>query len=148
MCEAHYARWRRHGDPGGPELKVARHDPSATERRCTGCGAVKPIDLFHRVSRGSGYVSRCKSCRNAEISIIQRKRRYGLTDEDYQSMLREQGGRCAVCGSTERLCVDHDHSTGAVRKILCDYCNKALGLIEDDPRRLRALAEYIEAHAS
>jgi hypothetical protein len=148
MCDTHYARWRRNGDPGTAELRTIRFTADMTDKRCTGCGEVKPLDSFHRVSRAGQYVARCKACRNAEISIIQRKRRYGLSGEEYVAMLDRQNGSCAVCGSTKRLCVDHDHSTGAIRKILCDFCNKALGMVEDDAQRLRALADYIESHIS
>lgn len=70
-------------------------------------------------------------------------------------MLEEQAGKCAVCGDgngqiqkstgrTRRLHVDHDHRTGKIRALLCSKCNAALGSANDDPRRLRDLAEYLE----
>lgn len=49
-------------------------------------------------------------------------------------------------GHHEKLCVDHDHETGKVRKLLCHNCNRALGLLRDDPALLRKSAEYIEQH--
>lgn len=53
---------------------------------------------------------------------------YGITDAEYVAILEHQGGHCAVCGKargiTRRLCVDHDHQTGAVRGLLCDPCNR------------------------
>lgn len=62
-------------------------------------------------------------------------------------MLADQGGLCAICRQPERtarnqvLAVDHDHSTGEVRGLLCSHCNRAVGLLADDPARLiRALA--------
>lgn len=75
---------------------------------------------------------------------------YGLTPEQYAEMLEEQGGVCAICGTDEwpgkgnRPHVDHDHSTGRVRGILCSHCNHGLGKFRDDPERLRAAAEYLE----
>jgi len=42
------------------------------------------------------------------------------------------------------LVVDHDHSTGRVRKLLCNACNLAIGMVQEDPARLRALAAYLE----
>lgn len=75
---------------------------------------------------------------------------YGLTPERYVEMLEEQGGVCAICGTDEwpgkdnRPHVDHDHSTGRVRGILCSHCNHGLGKFRDDPKRLRAAAEYLE----
>jgi hypothetical protein len=72
--------------------------------------------------------------------------KYDMT-ASYSEMLIAQGGVCAVCGKPPdryRLCVDHDHETGKVRALLCHSCNRALGYAGDDPRRLRALAEYLE----
>lgn len=55
---------------------------------------------------------------------------------------------CDVCGGVNangrKIHVDHDHTTGAVRGFLCSGCNSALGLVKEDPERLRKLAEYIE----
>ena len=70
-------------------------------------------------------------------------------------MLSGQGGLCAICGqppkpdgvrAAGRLHVDHDHVTGAVRALLCNECNRALGYLRDDPNLMRAAAEYVELH--
>lgn len=53
---------------------------------------------------------------------------------------------CAICGQPKEV-LDHDHSTGAVREPLCNNCNRTLGLMADDPARLRAAADYLEKHA-
>lgn len=61
-----------------------------------------------------------------------RKRRYGLTKERHAEMLAEQGGGCAICGrSDKRLVVDHGHRDMAVRGLLCDMCNHAIGYLEN-----------------
>lgn len=56
------------------------------------------------------------------------------------------GDRCAVCGEVprRRLDADHSHATGAFRGYLCGRCNKTLGLVEDSPELLRALAAYLK----
>lgn len=75
---------------------------------------------------------------------------YGMPVEEYRQRLDAQGGRCAICGDEpaegKRLNVDHNHATGAVRDLLCQWCNQALGNAKDEPRRLRAMAEYLERH--
>lgn len=71
------------------------------------------------------------------------KRKYGITPEKFDEMSASQNGACAVCGSTERLVIDHDHETGAVRGLLCNSCNLALGLAGDSVDRLMALAAYL-----
>jgi hypothetical protein len=78
-------------------------------------------------------------------------RRFGMTLADYDRMLAAQGGGCACCGSTvnksgRRLGVDHDHGTGAVRGILCHYCNAGIGHFGDDTARLRLAIAYLEKH--
>jgi hypothetical protein len=58
-----------------------------------------------------------------------RAKQLGVTTEQYEAMLRAQGGGCAICGNppkTRRLDVDHDHKTGQVRGLLCHRCNRAL----------------------
>jgi len=76
------------------------------------------------------------------------KKRYGLTVEQFDTMLAAQGGKCAVCRSPEpggkgTWHVDHDHSTERVRGILCHGCNTGSKLT-DDPALLRAKANYLE----
>lgn len=82
-----------------------------------------------------------------------RLKTYGLTEVDYQRMLATQNGRCAICGTTQGrrksddhpLYVDHDHKTGKVRGLLCQPCNSALGMFEDDPERLRKAIAYLSS---
>lgn len=81
--------------------------------------------------------------RRAEI-----KRRYGLSIEQWDAMLIAQSGRCGIClDPMQDPHVDHDHSTGAVRELLCSSCNNGLGRFRDDPERLERAAAYLRAHA-
>lgn len=71
---------------------------------------------------------------------------YGLTKEDYMSKLVSQKHVCAVCelpNSIKSLAVDHCHNTSKVRGLLCDKCNTALGLLDEDIERTQRLIEYI-----
>lgn len=77
------------------------------------------------------------------------KRRFGITPQDYDAMLKAQGGVCAICGTAdpspwEWLCVDHCHSTNTVRGLLCAHCNNMLGHARDKPETLRAAISYLE----
>ena len=78
--------------------------------------------------------------------------RYGLTLEDYEEILAAQGGACAACGGDEGdvqtansafLYVDHCHTTGKVRGLLCDGCNRAIGFLRDDAHRAWLLIHYL-----
>lgn len=78
-------------------------------------------------------------------------RKFGLTPEAYVALVEAQGGGCAVCGvercgDGRRLHVDHDHTTGRVRGVLCAECNTSLGKMRDDPSLLRRLADYAEGN--
>ena len=73
-------------------------------------------------------------------------RRYGLTVAEYNRLLLEQQNVCFICKKTNKqkmLGVDHDHKTGQVRGLLCDLCNRALGLLHDDISLLRRAIGYL-----
>lgn len=79
----------------------------------------------------------------------QLRSKYGISLDDYNRMLEEQGGGCAICGKTpsnRRLHVDHDHKTGKVRGLTCYKCNVGLGYFGDDPERTRRATEYLERY--
>ena len=71
------------------------------------------------------------------------KRKYGLTLEAFDELLASQGGGCAICGKPDVDNVDHDHTTGQVRGILCLNCNIAIGQLEDDEDRLARRTAYL-----
>jgi len=73
---------------------------------------------------------------------------FGISIRDYEKMLKRQGGVCAICRREEknkRLAVDHCHTTGVVRGLLCQKCNWAIGMFEDDIQRMEAAINYIES---
>ncbi len=70
--------------------------------------------------------------------------RYGITLEQYNLLLKSQRKRCAICGCKEKLVVDHDHLTNKVRGLLCQKCNKLLGVAQDNKRILRKAIQYLE----
>lgn len=73
---------------------------------------------------------------------------YGITREQYDTTVIAQNGVCAICrrhcSSGKRLSVDHHHSSGRVRGLLCGRCNLGIGQLNDDPAQLRAAADYLE----
>lgn len=95
---------------------------------------------------------------NVEKRFAQNLRRYGISPADYQKMYDEQKGLCAVCdrwlpssdgrvgsfrGRNDRLHVDHCHTTGRVRGLLCHRCNVGIGQLDDDPARMERAALYL-----
>jgi hypothetical protein len=72
--------------------------------------------------------------------------KYGLTEEQLDHV--DSVDKCEVCGSTTKLCVDHNHKTDEYRGVLCGNCNRAAGLMGDDVERLMALASYLKERGS
>ena len=75
-------------------------------------------------------------------------REYGITNQDYEQMLKNQEFCCAGCGLHQnvlekKLNVDHDHATGKIRGLLCGNCNRALGLVKDNIETLVKLQQYL-----
>ncbi len=85
--------------------------------------------------------------RNAKLKV-----NYGITLADYDRMLDEQKGVCAICGGAQdkafpwRLAVDHDKQTGKVRALLCSKCNMGIGSFDHDLAKLRAAISYLHKH--
>lgn len=71
------------------------------------------------------------------------KRKYNLSVEEYRQMLLMQDGKCAICGRAKTLHVDHDHSTGKIRGLLCATCNLAIGGFEASSAEPSAIVQYL-----
>lgn len=75
--------------------------------------------------------------------VTRLKNRYGLSQDQFNQMLEDQDGTCAIC-TKPAVVVDHDHSTGLVRGILCPQCNSGLGFFGDNAVLLSKAAEYLD----
>lgn len=76
------------------------------------------------------------------------RKTYGITIEDYDRMLEEQGGRCEICGRLPKklsLAVDHNHKTGKVRGLLCMRCNRRL-VANHSWKLLQSAANYLKKY--
>lgn len=78
------------------------------------------------------------------------KKNYGVEYETYLGMVAKQGGKCAICGAEppknqhkKRLSIDHCHTTGEVRGLLCDPCNRGLGFFRDNQDNLKNAINYL-----
>lgn len=145
-------------------------------RTCTKCNVPKPDKEFWLDNRRANKKkSRCIDCcrvanrarfqanKDAILKDGRRRyhlnpgrprqnhlvRKYGVTLERYAEMLREQDGKCAICGALEAeqrhgvFNVDHDHATGAVRGLLCWGCNHILGTVKDNAETLLSAVSYL-----
>lgn len=137
-------------------------------KTCRRCGETRPLAEFyaHKLT-SDGRTTYCKTCSKAatrdwqvrnskRVATTNRAshlmRKYGLTPEDFAAMVATQNNTCAICHRPQAdgspLCVDHCHTTGKVRALLCSPCNTALGLAEDNADRCRAMGAYLDLHHS
>jgi hypothetical protein len=99
----------------------------------------------HRRKKAEWYL------KNREKVLAQRRNKryqklFGITEEEYFQLLAFQNGVCAICNNTPkdtRLHVDHSHTTGEVRGLLCYKCNYSIGLLDDSPEKATRLAAYL-----
>lgn len=147
-------------------------------KHCRKCDTTKALDDFHKDSgAGDGLCAHCKECKNAvsrewtrrnpekvkahgkkrvesgAYRTYQLKKKYQLTDEQYEDMLESQDGKCAICEATDPgrgnkyFVVDHDHDTGKVRGLLCNNCNRVLGLFGDSAETIESAITYLNLHS-
>lgn len=139
---------------------------------CSDCGETKPLEQMRKRLRSGGQFRAGPNCNDCNAAAARRwfrdnrqrattqkfrnnlHRNYGMTIDDYETMLVAQDYVCAICdgengihsthGTQFRLSVDHDHKTGRVRGLLCNNCNRALGLLADNHELVRKALAYIE----
>jgi hypothetical protein len=127
-------------------------------KHCTACKQEKPLAEFSKERKAAdGLRWICKQCdaqksratyarRKSEgiVRYQQIERRYGVSKEQYLGMLASQGHRCTICSEAlTEPCVDHCHTTGKVRGLLCHHCNKGLGMFKDNPAIIQAAIDYL-----
>lgn len=133
------------------------------------CNELKPLNNFYNRKAsedGKGY--RCKNCDDLarkqyqekhrdKQSLMARKRmlrhKYHIELEDYNKLLEKQNYVCAICNGgpvatkppfNSCLVVDHNHKTNNIRGLLCQKCNKALGLFKDNIENLKQAIKYLK----
>ena len=130
---------------------------------CLHCGTALSKDNWWPSCYTAQY-NICISCNKAKQSrhwaqVREREvrkwqtKKYGLSLQELEQLERKQDGKCAICSSKNsfngklhrhhNLSVDHNHKTGKVRGLLCDRCNRSLGLLKDDPNLLKSAFEYL-----
>lgn len=122
-------------------------------KECNKCKKVKPLDEFYKNPKATTKPrSTCKACHIQHRNTIGRerqlKKRYGITVKDYNNLFEIQKGCCAICRKHQSqlkvsLAVDHDHSNGIIRGLLCYNCNSGLGRFKDNTDLLINAIKYL-----
>jgi hypothetical protein len=162
QCQNLGNRIRRNGTE---EYKKQTYLADENGKTCGKCLIKKPVTGFHRSVRSrDGFAVWCKECSSAngknwrnknkeKCYEVSRKnqlmRNFRITEREYIELLVKQNGECAICGASSadaagsKLCVDHDHSTGEIRGLLCRRCNAGLGFFNDDKELVKEAASYM-----
>lgn len=148
-CAAEYgaAYYRRRREAVGKTVREKVYVPPG-HKECRACGEIKPHSERHRnATAPDGLATSCKACRAVKGRQRHLKRHYGLTEAERDEMIDAQGGLCAICRTAPAVHVDHCHTTGRVRGVLCFNCNSAIGKLGDDPDVIRRAIAYLEGNS-
>lgn len=149
------------------KLVEYRYTPEL-EIKCNCCGIWKKgdIEFFeHRKDSKLGYRAVCKECNSKKKKEYNESHRgqytkknnsllrsYGISLDEYNDLLDKQDGKCRICKTSNPnglknqkfFAVDHNHTTGEVRGLLCNNCNAAIGLFEENEETLYSAIEYLK----
>lgn len=164
LCNTHYFRIRRYNSPKLPQTK---REKLITEEKsyCGKCKEIKSLSEFYKnKSHPLGISHYCITCskqsqqekykkygRSKILRNNEYQKKYNITTEKYEEMLKNQNFCCAICNkkpNKKLLCVDHNHSTNNVRGLLCDKCNRGIGLLQDNVNVLANAIKYLLQHTS
>ena len=124
-------------------------------KTCNACKLILAAANFSSNSASpDGLVSVCRDCARPKLKNRALLRYYGITLEQRDALLALQDGKCAICAvvfsvkpkGSPRINVDHSHSSGKVRGLLCSGCNFAVGLLGDKYETALSCAGYLEKH--
>lgn len=158
LCSAHYTRLVRHGST---ELPIVPPKVDPEYKICSRCNIEKNTATeFYISNKTKTSLSHCKLCHQIYARKNALLRKYNLSEEDYDLMLKKQNYSCAICNKHEldndrtnvdgdtpyRLAVDHNHTTGEIRGLLCNQCNRFIGLANDDLGILSSAVNYLSSY--
>ena len=131
------------------EFYKVKHTKDNLSQRCKEC--TKEYERQRYKKNPEPAKSRARKRTPQEARRLRLLASYDLTEEQYDAMLIEQNSQCAICGSTEskhhkseHFCIDHSHTTGKVRGLLCNDCNLIIGRARDNTNLLATAIQYIE----
>ena len=149
-CENEYRRnWRRHrykDNQNYERERLLKED----KNRCVRCEQIKPLSEFNKSNHvKTGYHNTCKDCQSIRNRDSLVKRLYNKTLDELHIHLENSNWKCNICGTDikyKKQCVDHDHDNEKFRGILCDSCNRGLGLLKDNPDTLLQSILYLKSN--
>ncbi len=160
VCATHKWRMKKFnsydlpGHIGDPSIYVKDPElPEGIVKICDAHGKLTDNEVYNRYYKGNISSRYCKKC--ILSNNIQRKYQGMNGLECYESLLIAQNHVCAICSGKEimtrndkikRFSIDHDHETGKVRGLLCQFCNSLIGYAYDDIEILESAIKYLKSH--
>lgn len=123
--------------------RVRKDGTCALRPYCIDCGTQKRLEVYY--NKGGKEKQQARALKH-------KLKRYGVGLQDYEQMLKQQDGKCAICGTSEvkiknrknyNLYVDHCHTSNKVRGLLCNHCNTGLGMFKDSIHNLQKAQDYL-----
>lgn len=116
---------------------------------CHVCEVIKPLSAFTKSNHvNTGYHNTCKNCKSISNKNAKLKQYYGVNLDDYNKMIFKQENACKICKvkftNIGDACVDHNHDTKDVRGLLCQSCNRGIGLLKDNIQVLYSAIRYLK----
>jgi hypothetical protein len=147
---AYHREWERKNKD-----KVRVYSKNKHEKLMSSDKALAEFNARRREYRKRVHEDPIRQEADARKGRFQKLKVYGIDEVDYNKLLEEQNGVCAICrlpesaaqkGKLLRLAVDHDHKTGRIRGLLCHRCNRGLGLAKDSIELFRNAADYLRKY--
>lgn len=116
-------------------------------QECSACHEEKPLESFHK-DKGvpSGRNTVCKVCVLARMKDRYYVNEWQIPANFVENKIKDQGGKCMICKKSKRLSLDHNHTTFALRDMLCSNCNTGIAYFCEDENTLRSAIAYLERH--
>ncbi len=113
--------------------------------KCVKCTRERSASTYHNKGGENSWTRYQKTDKCLDAELL---RKYGISLKDYKDLLIKQNYLCPICNrsqeqATKRFAVDHNHKTGKVRGLLCDLCNRALGMFKDDTSIFSRAIDYL-----
>jgi hypothetical protein len=116
------------------------------KRKCATCLTEKLVTNFYYNKVYKTHFAECKNCSKKRRRVNKLTKNYNTTEKEIKKLLKLQDNKCLICNCCikKKYCIDHNNKTKIVRGLLCTKCNTGLGMLQDNPKILKAAISYLK----